>query len=510
MKLEKINSQIRAKKDLNQWTSNVQPKRWFRNMKNIKSMSFVVFDIKSYYPSISPRLLEDALSWGSSIVKIPERDKELFRESRRCLLFHNLEYWTKIKNPSFDVPMGSFDGAEVAELCGLYLLEKLIEAKIGLTRACTGLYRDDGLALTQARNRTGQKMVEKIRDFFKSHGLKLSKCEHGLKSVDFLDLTFHIDTHTYEPYRKDDNPPTYIHKQSNHPPAITKNIPGMIQRMISANSSNEEIFNRHKGIYEEALRKSGYKSKMIYVPQDDKGPRRKKVRYPLQFYWNPPYNRRVKTPVGKLFGIALDKCYPRGSEWYHLFNRHTVKLSYSCTKNVASKISQHNHKVLKGRKNTKAAGCKCRNKEECPIPNDCEARNIVYQALVESEGRTYNYFGLTSRTFKERYGEHKSDIKHEKGEKEGTALSSKIWQLKKTNKEYSIKWAIVDRPFPYHAGARFCDLCSSERMYIALGEKGPWKLPPGCVPLNRRSEILGKCRHKARFSLARVVEPQEE
>ena len=218
----------------------------------------------------------------------------------------------------------------------------------------------------------------------------------------------------------------------------------------------------------------------------------------------------MKTPVGKLFGIALDKCYPRGSEWYHLFNRHTVKLSYSCTKNVASKISQHNHKVLKGKKNTKAAGCKCRNKEECPIPNDCEARNVVYQALVESEGRTYNYFGLTSRTFKERYGEHKSDIKHEKGEKEGTALSSKIWQLKKTNKEYSIKWAIVDRPFPYHAGARFCDLCSSERMYIALGEKGPWKLPPGCVPLNRRSEILGKCRHKARFSLARVVEPQEE
>ena len=48
------------------------------------------------------------------------------------------------------------------------------------------------------------------------------------------------------------------------------------------------------------------------------------------------------------------------------------------------------------------------------------------------------------------------------------------------------------------------------RLVAKLGEKGPWKLPPGCVPLNRRSEILGKCRHKARFSLAKVVEPQEE
>ena len=46
----------------------------------------------------------------------------------------------------FDVTMGSFDGAEVCELVGLYILSKL-QALLG--QANIGLYRDDGLAVVQ-------------------------------------------------------------------------------------------------------------------------------------------------------------------------------------------------------------------------------------------------------------------------------------------------------------------------------------------------------------------------
>ena len=193
-----------------------------------------------------------------------------------------------------------------------------------------------------------------------------------------------------------------------------------------------------------------------------------------------------------------------------MFNRHTIKLSYSCTKNVASKIAGHNHKVLKGKTNSGDAGCNCRDKKECPMPNNCKVTNVVYQALVTSQGKSFNYFGLTERTFKKRHSEHKHDFKYEKGETQGTALSAKIWKLKKANMEYSIKWDIVDRPFPYQAGLKSCDLCSSEHMFISMGDKGPKKLPPGCVLLNKRSEILGKCRYKAKYSLARVEEAEEE
>ena len=52
--------------------------------------------------------------------------------------------WVKKENPEFDVPMGSFDGAEICEIVGLYILEKLINSNIGLSKERTGLYRDDG------------------------------------------------------------------------------------------------------------------------------------------------------------------------------------------------------------------------------------------------------------------------------------------------------------------------------------------------------------------------------
>ena len=61
------------------------------------------------------------------------------------MLFHDGKEWVKKEgNPLFDVTMGSYDGAEVCELVGLYLLGKLAPL-IGTTNV--GLYRDDGLAV---------------------------------------------------------------------------------------------------------------------------------------------------------------------------------------------------------------------------------------------------------------------------------------------------------------------------------------------------------------------------
>ena len=63
--------------------------------------------------------------------------------SRKSLLFNNTNIWIK-KNgdPDFDVTIRSFDGAELSELMGLYILHILRE-KYGKHRI--GLYRDDGL-----------------------------------------------------------------------------------------------------------------------------------------------------------------------------------------------------------------------------------------------------------------------------------------------------------------------------------------------------------------------------
>ena len=56
------------------------------------------------------------------------------------------------------MPMGSFDGAQVCELVGLYLLHLLKDTKQDL-----GLYRDDMLGVTRLRGRSLEKMKQKIQ-----------------------------------------------------------------------------------------------------------------------------------------------------------------------------------------------------------------------------------------------------------------------------------------------------------------------------------------------------------
>ena len=49
---------------------------------------------------------------------------------------------TKKDGGDCDVTMGSWDGAEVCDLIGLYILAKCQSANLGIN---LGLYRDDGL-----------------------------------------------------------------------------------------------------------------------------------------------------------------------------------------------------------------------------------------------------------------------------------------------------------------------------------------------------------------------------
>ena len=71
-----------------------------------------------------------------------------------------------------DATMGSFDGAELCELVGLFILNDLAN-KYGTNNI--GLYRDDGLAIF--KNTTGpqaERTRKEIRRRFKEHGLKIT------------------------------------------------------------------------------------------------------------------------------------------------------------------------------------------------------------------------------------------------------------------------------------------------------------------------------------------------
>ena len=247
---------------------------------------------------LPPQLLDKSINWAQKFVRISQEDKELFKEARRSFLFHHGTAYVKKKNPDFDVAMGAYDGAEACELVGLFLLEEIIKANIGLRREFLGLYRDDGLAVVRDRERIDP-LVKALHGIVKRHSLGI-KIKHSLKSVDFLDLTLHLQSGEYEPFRKEDNIPTYINRGSNHPPNVTNHIPRMIEKMVSGNSSSEAIFNKHKKVYSDTLKQSGYDGRIQYVPQKTTS-KKKKQRWPTTFYFNPPYNCSVKTKVGKKF-----------------------------------------------------------------------------------------------------------------------------------------------------------------------------------------------------------------
>jgi len=92
---------------------------------------------KSFYPSISENLLDKSLQFASNYTIISEEEKRTIKHCQD-------HAWVKKENPKFDVTMGSFDGAEICELVGLYLLNQLSSL---LPPELFGLYRDDGLAI---------------------------------------------------------------------------------------------------------------------------------------------------------------------------------------------------------------------------------------------------------------------------------------------------------------------------------------------------------------------------
>ena len=128
--------------------------------------------------------------------------------------------------------------AEICELVGLYLLSQLQNLNINV-----GLYRDDGLAVTNQTPREAEmtKEKKKLCRIFKDNDLRIA-VEANKKVTDFLNITIDLRTGSYKPYQKPNDTISYIHCQSNHPPSITKNLPKGIEIRLSANSANADIF----------------------------------------------------------------------------------------------------------------------------------------------------------------------------------------------------------------------------------------------------------------------------
>ena len=149
------------------------------------------------------------------------------KTNRKTLLFQNSKPWEKkLGNENFDLPMGCYDGAELCELVGSFILNKL--TSIG-SKSDIGLHGDDGLGIFYNNSkREVERKKKAIVKVFKECGLTITiKC--NLKTVDFLDVTFDLDNNAYKPFRKDNNKPIYINKHSNHHQAFSNNYQNQLK-----------------------------------------------------------------------------------------------------------------------------------------------------------------------------------------------------------------------------------------------------------------------------------------
>ena len=485
--LSRVIVKIRSSTDLKQMKNVYSVIDWFKKLQNKKSLSFIIYDVVNYYPSISLELMQKSIKWAREYAHISKDEEDILIKSKKSLLFSNGSFWSKKGNNNFDNAQGSYDGAECCDLIGLYMLNEIRKLGLDLDNI---LYRDDGLGASCARPRQVELIKKKICKVFNENGLQVT-VEANKKVVQYLDVELNLNDETFKPYIKPNDSPLYVNIDSNHPPSILKNIPKAINKRLSQLSSNEDMFASVAPVYQAALNKAGYKHKLEYQQSDSAQAKKSRCRSRKVTWFNPPFSKSVKTRVGDEFFKLISKHFPKSNPLSKIINRHTVKMSYSCTPNMGKVISAHNSKLLERESNANEKTCSCSQGEVCPLDGNCFLRDIIYQATVttnEDPPTEDHYVGLTSTTFKERLGNHKSSFNHAKHEKR-TELSKHIWKLKRKNIGYEVKFKLLDRAKPFSPVSGVCNLCLCEKFYI--------NFHPEISTINKKDEINGFCRHKS-------------
>ena len=475
--------------NLQQWQNTPAVIAWFKDFPNKKRCKFLIFDVVDFYPSISEKLLDNALTFAKQFVTISKDSINIIHHCRKSLLFSRDSAWIKNDGSLFDVTMGSYDGAEVCELVGLYMLN-LITPLVGKNNV--GLYRDDSLAILEnASGPESERIKKKIIKVFQQYGLNIS-ADTNLVQTDFLDVTFNLKSGKYWPYRKPNDQPLYIHQQSNHPPTIKKQLPSMLAKHLSLLSCNCDEFSKAIPDYVEAMRRSGHPDELEYEKDHNRKPR--KARKQNIVWFNPPFSKNVKNNIGREFLRLLAKHFPPHHRLHRVCNKNNIKVSYSCMPNMAAIISRHNKKLLSNRAESACITppCNCKNKTSCPLKGNCRESSIIYKATLKSGNVEKHYYGCSETEFKTRFYNHNQSFKFRR-KCNATELSKAFWQLKDTGQNPCIEWNIATRTTPYHPGAKECNLCLSEKLAILRADPN--------TSLNKKTELNGKCRHTNKFKL---------
>ena len=166
-------------------------------------------------------------------------------------------------------------------------------------------------------------------------------------------MTLNLSNNTYKPFLKTDQYPFYINVNSNHPKTIIKQVPKAVKLKIRNSSANEKIFQESGKIFKEAHKNSGFSEeftnqeenipndKILYINKENKKYSKKNRKRKI-IWFNSLFCRLASINVGKYFLKLIDKDFKNNNILHKVFNRKTLKISYSCTKNIFEIINDHN------------------------------------------------------------------------------------------------------------------------------------------------------------------------
>ena len=118
----------------------------------------------------------------------------------------------------------------------------------------------------------------------------------------------------------------------------------------------------------------------------------------------------------------IDQHFPPSNKLHKIFNRHNVRISYSCLDNMSSFINRHNRKILnKHTRQTNVSNTENTRQCNCRQPNKCRAegkhltKSVVYQVEVTADNKPVKYIGVTADGFKTRFRNHAKSLANKQG-----------------------------------------------------------------------------------------------
>ena len=134
-----------------------------------------------------------------------------------------------------------------------------------------------------------------------------------------------------------------------------------------------------------------------------------------------------------------------------------------------------------------------------PSEKHCFTSSVIYNANVATKTDTTgkNYIGLTEGTFKQRYTQHKLSVFGTETIQTAQNHRSISGHSKTTT---SINCSILATAPAYSNKSKRCHLCLTEKLYLIRAKK------PSL--LNKRTELISKCRYENTLYLANFTNRQ--